>query len=939
MRPRSIWKQRNVAIPHEGEERDGVVVDAADALTLNQEVQWERCEKLARPADRRALGNLRALGAIVPGDEPTAEAAAGADTRGRSFAGRAAQVLIGIAVVEVALGLLLLPWGWESYRNEQGEIATFLAVQFIGHAASACLLMFAGRRDRRTWLLGVYCLLEATHPLTHMLPGFILDMPPPEQFGAFVQDMPASARLFYCVFVPSFLFAPAFLWLFARECPRVHRRSRLDDLARRMVPLSVGAGFALWIGCGVVLQVAQMGYAREWLPMVLDGSMAALDLLALAAVVVVALRAHTAPAEEVRRVVVFSAGLLLYMGRLVAYNVGEAFAPGHFVTNYEWSPAVAAAQTMRFPGMVLLWYSVLAVRVPHVREVVRACCRWPPARPGRLRAAAAAPVLALAWLAASRPERTVGALFADPLAQSLLAAIGIVSLLALAREPILRRIDAWTHPEAADQKRALATATAALAQAGSVKAVKRAVTRAVKRGCGSPAELVGIIDPDTHAETIHAPDAAPLARTSAIVHMMESAGGTLRVHPADESSLFKLLPHGEAVWVVKTAADAIVPVPGRGDELLGALVVGRRFDDRLVRPADIDFLEVLGATAGLALGRLGMLHPAEGPAVEAAPARVCPECGCVVEAGGSPECGCGSAYVESEVPKVLAGKFRLMRRLGVGGMGAVYLARDLRLERNVAVKTVTGLSTTGLLRLKPEAWAMAEISHPGVAQIHAVESWRGHLFLVAEYLAGGTLADRLKRGPVPEPEAVSIANALADALAALHDAGYLHGDVKPSNIGFTAAGSPKLLDFGLARESDDAGVRGGTLRYASPEVLSGRPAEEADDVWSLAVVLYEMAWSEHPFARSGTAAGEVMQNIRRRRIGAGGWAPTPLQSAAAAFAASVLSAPRSVRPSTAKAFAHARTTGSSFYPHRSVSFFHPSTGMALNSRWRRRAGG
>ena len=223
---------------------------------------------------------------------------------------------------------------------------------------------------------------------------------------------------------------------------------------------------------------------------------------------------------------------------------------------------------MRFPGMVLLWYSVLAARVPHVREV-RAGGGRLLARPGLLPSAAAVPALGLAWLAASRLERPVGALLAGPLAQALFVAAGVLLLAALGREPLLRRLDAWTHPEAADQKQALAAATAALARAGSVRTVNRAVTRAVKRGCGSPAVLVAALDLDTPAATFRTPGAAPLARTSAIVHMLESAAGPLRVHPADPSSFFKLLPKDEAAWVV---------------ELFGVLAVGRRFDDRLVRP-------------------------------------------------------------------------------------------------------------------------------------------------------------------------------------------------------------------------------------------------------------------------------------------------------------------------------------------------------------------
>ena len=122
---------------------------------------------------------------------------------------------------------------------------------------------------------------------------------------------------------------------------------------------------------------------------------------------------------------------------------------------------------------------------------------------------------------------------------------------------------------------------------------------------------------------------------------------------------------------------------------------------------------------------------------------------------------------------------------------------------------------------------MATVSHPALAEIHGIESWRGRPLLVVEFLSGGTLADKLRRGPVSAQRAVSVATLLAAGLAALHEAGYLHGDVKPSNIGFMPSGLPKLLDFGLARETNDADTQGGTLRYLSPEVISGLPAERS----------------------------------------------------------------------------------------------------------------
>ena len=890
------------------EERDDVVGDVADALSLNQRVEWERCEKLATPANRRALGNLRALARAFTGDEAARDALAGegSETRAGAFWRRAAGALMAIAAVEVAATLALLPWAWGDYHRVHGDLAVFHATKLAGLATGAFLLMAAGRNDLRAWLLGVYCLLKATLPPLHMLSAFFLEIPPPEQFSAFFEALPASSRLFLYLYIPSFLFAPAFLWAFARECPRVHRRSRLDDLSRRMVRVSVAIGFAIWVGIPATIELARAGYA---VPVTLlnDALFATLDVLALAAVVVVALRAHTAPANEVRRVVVFAAGFLMHVGVSAAYDIAEVFSPGHWMANYQWSPAVFLILVMHFPGLVVLWYSVLVARVPHVREVVRVCYRRVLAGPGLLGTAAAAPVAGVGWLALSRPERTVGALVADPIAQTLFAVAGILVLVALGRERILRGLDSWTHPEATDQHQALAAASAALAQAGNLRTVARAVTRAAKRGCGSPAVLAAAVDP-ADVEAFHAPNATvtPLARTSAIAHMLESVGGTLRVHPEDASSVFGLLPRADAAWVIETAADAIVPVPGPGGELVGVLAVGRRFDDRILRPDDLPFLEALGAAAGLAVGRFRATHGGGSSAPEAPPALECPECRSVADAGDPPGCSCGSAYVETEVPAVLAGKFRLMRRLGTGGMGAAYLARDLRLERNVAVKTPTGTSVLGLMGLKPEGWAMANLSHPAVAQIHGIESWRGRAFLVVEYLAGGTLADRLRRGPVPEGEAVSIAVTMADALAALHDAGYLHGDVKPGNIGFTSAGFPKLLDFGLARGvSDGDAIVGGTLRYSSPEALSGRPADESDDVWSLCVVLYEMAAGEHPFAGGGV--DEVTQRIRRRRVGShhGPMAEGQPMSPAAAFAASVLTAARPVRPAPARAFAAA----------------------------------
>ena len=893
------------------DEPDDVVVDVADAVTLGQDVQWERCARQATPVGRAALAKLHALSrAFASGHAAEPEVLRSLATDPASYAGvfvrRFLGAAVAIAALEVAAALVLLPWMWGDYHRQHGDVARFLTLQLVGHAATASLLLLVGHRDDRTRLLGLFFLLTATQAPAHMLPAFFWGLPAPAMMDAFVLEAPAPARLLGYLHVPPFLFAPAFLWAFARACPRVDRGSRLDALAVRMMPVSLLLGCALWVACVASIELAQAGYAESAAPLLLDAIVSVPNLSALAAVAVVALRARSAPADEVRRVVLFSTAFLMFTGLLVGYGVVEAFSPGSWLSNYQWISYVGAIEGLRFPGMVLLWYSVLAVRLPHLRDVVRTSYRRLLMRRRRLVAVAAMPAVALGWLLASRPERTIGAVIADPVAQALAAAAGVMTLLLAGRERLLIRLDAWVHPESTDQRHAVAAATAALARAPQVEAVRRTVSRTVRATCGSPTTLLVAADAEADADAFRAPGGgvAPLERDSAIVHLLETGGGSLRVHPSDAASMFELLPPDDAAWVAETGADAVVALPGPGAELIGALVVGRRFDDRIVRSVDIPLLETLAAAAGLALARLRGLEASPGRSPEGPAARECDACGRVTGAAEPPACGCGSEYVEAEAPHLLAGKFRLTRRLGTGGMGRVYVARDLRLQRDVAVKTLSGMSVAHLMRLQPEAWAMAAVTHAGLAQIHGIESWRGRPCLVVEFLAGGTLADRLRRGPVPPPQAVSVTAVLAEALAALHAAGYLHGDIKPSNIGFTSDGSAKLLDFGLSRERDDAAMAGGTLGYASPEVLSGRPAGEADDVWSLCAVLYEMVTGRHPFGVGRVK--EVTDRIVRRRIGGGGRMPAGSDApSAAVFAASVLTAARPARPATARAFVEA----------------------------------
>ena len=158
-------------------------------------------------------------------------------------------------------------------------------------------------------------------------------------------------------------------------------------------------------------------------------------------------------------------------------------------------------------------------------------------------------------------------------------------------------------------------------------------------------------------------------------------------------------------------------------------------------------------------------------------------------------------------------------------MGVVFRATDLHLKRQVAIKTLPGLSPGDAARLKREAQAMASINHTNLAAIYGIESWRGTPFLVEEFMVGGTLANRLRGGPLPVADTVEVGRTLAAVLGHLHANGIVHCDVKPSNILLFADGTAKLADLGRAvagiPAAHDALQVPGDRSHAPPEMLYG----------------------------------------------------------------------------------------------------------------------
>ena len=207
------------------------------------------------------------------------------------------------------------------------------------------------------------------------------------------------------------------------------------------------------------------------------------------------------------------------------------------------------------------------------------------------------------------------------------------------------------------------------------------------------------------------------------------------------------------------------------------------------------------------------------------------------------------------------GPYEITGLLGRGGMGIVYFGRDTRLDRPVAIKSLPPEfmhDDRFRARLRREAMAAAALSHPGIATVFTLEEFDGRLYLIREYVAGRTLRETLRQGPLPMDEVLGIAGKVARALAAAHAGGIIHRDLKPENVMHAADGGIKVVDFGLARfEHGDGltaltrpGGAGGTPGYMAPEVLRGDPVDTRADQFSFGVLLYELLAGRRPFEAS-----------------------------------------------------------------------------------------
>lgn len=763
-----------------------------------------------------------------------------------------------------------------------GTLAEFSAV--------AALLLWFGRGDARATLLGGLYLLSAT-PFGDRLLRDHVALP-----GA----ASAFAHVLTRIRVDAWL--PAFIWLFIIQFPEPLASARVR------APLLVVARTAIWVGA--VLFAASLAGA----PTALIAANPAgyywtiLFLIELPTLPVLLWRARSTRADERRRVTVFVGGLLLGTGPILLEVLAEAFIPPfrrmmEDPANVRLSFIIVYA-TLGVAPLVTA-YSVLVDRVIPLSVFLRAALRYALAR-YTIVCAMAVPFATLAWYGYTHQQNTIAQLISGsgPLTLLLLGTAATMTL--LLRDRVFRALDKRFFREDYDARQILARLADETRKPTGLAELASHVTSEIDRALHL--YTVALLVADERGEFLRSPDGRvrALRLESGLAVLIRGDEAPLDVDLDGPRSSLRRLPDEDRQWLADGAFRLLLPLIASDRSLIGLLALGDKLSDLGFSNEDRLLLGTIGASLALTLeNRRLRASPAHSPGslIPGAPsddwfdaAAECTDC-LAVHPPGTAACACGAALRRAAVPYLLLGKFRFDKRIGSGGMGVVYRAVDLSLDRIVAVKTLPQVSPEHAGRMRREARAMAVVAHPNLALIYGAEMWRGTPMLVCEYLSGGTLSERLRRRHLSADETIVLGLVLADVLEHIHGVGIVHCDIKPSNIGFTADNVPKLLDFGLARivsdvqrptrtadrpwpagsdatvgrlmsllsvQSTDSQRVVGTPLYMAPEAIRMEPLSTSFDLWSACVVLYESLTGTCPF--SGATLVDIHERIARASV-------------------------------------------------------------------------
>jgi predicted Ser/Thr protein kinase len=419
-----------------------------------------------------------------------------------------------------------------------------------------------------------------------------------------------------------------------------------------------------------------------------------------------------------------------------------------------------------------------------------------------------------------------------------------------------------------------------------------------------------------------------LAEDGGIASMLKWSDEPLELYLDDTRSPARRLPQDEIAWLECTGAVLFVPLYSKDATtrtLLGVLALGGKRSEEPYSSEDRQLLSAIAAQVSLALDvarlrRRQTIAPADSAVTIAAGESAlaeCPSCHACYDTGTATCSDDGATLRPGALPRVVDGKYRVDRALGRGGMGAVYRARDMRLDRDVAIKVVRGellADADARARFRREAQVVARLHHPGVVSVFDYGTLgSGAAFLVMEFVQGRDLRSLVTEGPQPPDVAIRLLQAIAGPVEAAHRQGILHRDLKPENILLPEDGvEAKVLDFGIAKvlstpsESEGQTVATltalgqplGTPAYMAPEQLSGAEMTARTDVYALGVIGYELVTGTLPFGR-----GSFVEVAMRQQNGAPSLEGQGLPSGLVTAIGDALSTDPAARPASAAAFA------------------------------------
>lgn len=739
------------------------------------------------------------------------------------------QCLFGIA------GYLLLSQSGQWDLGSHGIWTTQLLVRLIAGA----LLIFAGFNDRRTLLFGATTILNAT-AFARIGSDYLI-----ESF----QLLP----LRYFAALPLDALFPYYFWRFARVFPEAFLPRSLDRAIDWAERASLAAGLFL-IASNLALIVYPQLTVLSAFNVSNPGSVFSplLYSLAFPILLVLWLRMRSAREGERRRVQVFTVGLLVTIVPVLTFIVlmGISLEFRSFIAQeHIWILVLPLMQAFIIATPMITTYAVLVERILPVKILLRQTFRYSLGS-GFVVLAIAMPVLLLLFYLYNSRSMSISALF-DGYNGLFVALALALSLSMLAQRHRARLyLDELFFRAGYDANELLAELIQSVQKSQSLADVALATQLTLDRALHPQNSTLMFI---SNHEYLRDPrqELADMPLQSALAKQLFAAQDPL------DAREIAAEPGGEAErWLSQANASFLIPIRAQA-VAAGILVIGDKRSELPYTRQDFNFLNlVVNTVAAACIPLLDEWNVKE----ENKRAVECSGCGLVVPAPViCAACG-GSDYTEALLPKVLHQQYEVKKVIGGGGMGVVYLAHDINLQRPVVLKSVASASAEELKFLREEARVMATLSHRHIAAIYRFESYQGMPILVCEYLENGTLADIIRDGYLASEEVVGIIEQVVQALAYLHEKGIVHGDVKPSNIGFDAEEAPKLLDFGLANSiaaplsaDGNFGSGGGTYAYMSPEKIQGHAFDQRVDLWALAVTMFEAMYGTNPFTGADLA--------------------------------------------------------------------------------------